>query len=328
MTLVTNNHSIKIARWYDNLESAVSLRFDDNLDSHVKYVVPVLNRFNFKATFMVNPGRNNWIINYNKYKNFWENELPKMGHRLGNHTWHHKGAETLEQAEFEIAEVSKLLWKLYPDESKLNVFASGGGEKWGGLKWRKTTSEFKKIPKKYFLIDLYDDKHDRVYLNSEIDVANYESLIENSIQLKAHLPLVFHKIGSKSILDLSKQLITGYNNCLSKSQFLTLIEILKLKREHIWIAPLIQILKYQTEYESARLELGPLNQKTTTYNLFIDTDPILYDQPLTLIINENKEVNSFRVFQDESELKTSKMSGKDYLFEIIPKKSKIVVKFK
>jgi len=87
----------KIAKWYNNLEYAVSLRFDDNLDSHVEYVIPVLNKFSFKATFMINPGRN-----YKKYKDFWENDLPQMGHKLGNHTWHHHGAETQEEAEYEI----------------------------------------------------------------------------------------------------------------------------------------------------------------------------------------------------------------------------------
>ena len=102
----------RLAKWYNDFECAISLRFDDNLTSHIKYVIPVLNEFNFKATFMTNPGRNNLLISYNKHKKFWENEVQLMGHRLGNHTMHHQGAKNMEEAEYEIGEPSKIIWKL------------------------------------------------------------------------------------------------------------------------------------------------------------------------------------------------------------------------
>ncbi len=156
------NNCLKLLDGMNNYDCAISLRFDDNLVSHVEYVIPLLNKYGFKGTFMINPGRN-----YKKYQDFWENKLPQMGHRWGNHTWHHEGAKNLEEAEFEIGEVSKLIWKLYPNESKFNVFASGGGEEWGGKRWSEALPAYKEIVKKYYLIDLYDGNHPALGLNSD-----------------------------------------------------------------------------------------------------------------------------------------------------------------
>lgn len=121
-----------IAKWFKNQKGAISLRFDDGLDSHINIAIPILNKYGLKGTFMTNPGKDRYKSN----KTFWETEIPRMGHRLGNHTMHHRGAKNLEEAEYEVGEPSKLIWKLYPNESKLLVFASGGGirVKWGGEK--------------------------------------------------------------------------------------------------------------------------------------------------------------------------------------------------
>src|ERR1700674_1625644 len=112
-----------IARWYNNRAAAISLRFDDSLESHVKIVIPTLNTYGIKATFMVNPGMDRYL----KYKDFWENTVPRMGHEFGNHTMNHRGAKTLQEAKYEIGEPARLIRRLYPEQSRLMVFASGGG---------------------------------------------------------------------------------------------------------------------------------------------------------------------------------------------------------
>ena len=211
----------EIAKWYNNYDCAVSLRFDDNLESHVEYVIPLLNKYDFKATFMINPGRN-----FEEYKDFWENQLPKMGHRWGNHTWHHTGAENPEEAEFEIGEVSKLIWKLYPNKSKLNVFASGGGEEWGGKRWSEALPVYKEIVKKYYLIDLYDGNHPALGLNSDYTVQEIKDKIDEAISGKKHQAFLFHKIGSKNLIDYARKIITGYNYTFEEDKFLKMIEYL------------------------------------------------------------------------------------------------------
>ena len=104
---------------------------------------------------MINPGR----APYKKHRKFWEGDVLDMGHDLGNHTWHHKGARTLEEAEREIGAVSELILRLHPHKSKLTAFASGGGERWSGVKWSDAAPGFKEIASGYHLIDLYDGTH-------------------------------------------------------------------------------------------------------------------------------------------------------------------------
>ena len=38
----------EITKWYNNYDCAISLRFDDNLDSHVEFVIPLLNKYDLR----------------------------------------------------------------------------------------------------------------------------------------------------------------------------------------------------------------------------------------------------------------------------------------
>ena len=317
------NQLPEIAKWYNNHVCAVSLRFDDNLDSHVEFVIPLLNKYGFKATFMINPGRN-----FEQYKDFWENQLPKMGHRWGNHTWHHTGANTPEEAEFEIGEVSKLIWKLYPNESKLNVFASGGGEEWGGKRWSKALPSYKEIVKKYYLIDLYDGNHPALGLNSDFSAQKIKEKIDEAISEKKHQAFLFHKVGSKNLLDYARKIITGYNYTLEEEKFLKMIEYLNSERDKIWVATLVQILKYKNEFESSSLESFKSTPEKIVMRLNIGTDPNLYDQDLTLKLPALNNKPPVKVLQNNSEVKAIQLTENEFISNIKPINCEIQVLYK
>jgi len=310
----------EISRWYKDYDCAISLRFDDNLESHVEYVIPLLNKYDFKATFMINPGRN-----FEKYKDFWENQLPKMGHRWGNHTWHHKGAKNPKEAEFEIGEVSKLIWKLYPNESKLNVFASGGGEEWGGERWSKALPVYKEIVKKYYLIDLYDGNHPALDLNSDYSLQKIKDIINKAISERKHQAFYFHKIGSNNLIDYMRKIITGYNYTFEEEKFSKMIEYLNSGKDKIWIAPLIQILKYQSEFEASNLELVKKDPDKIVIRLKIGTDPNLYDQDLTLKLSNHNNKPPVKVLQDKMELKLNQLSENKFISNVKPFDSEIQI---
>lgn len=317
---------LSISKWYNTKLCAVSLRFDDNLDSHVNFVIPKLNEYDIKATFMINPGRNNFIISYKRHQGFWEKEVPVMGHRLGNHTWNHKGAKNLEEAEFEIGEVCKLLCNLYPNENKLNVFASGGGETWGGRRWHKASFEYKQLAEKFFLIDLYSGEHKRAELNSNFTRKDWNFMIDDSIEKETHQAFVFHKIGDKSTIDFLKEFITGYNNCFSSNKFRDFLTDLESRKDKIWIAPLIDILKYEREYKSSELQFISNNDSTIEYVLNVNTDSSLYDHPLSLVYSIDNTENGIKVFQNETELEISKILENNRVINVQPKSSRIIIK--
>jgi peptidoglycan-N-acetylglucosamine deacetylase len=313
----------KLATWYNNYDCAVSLRFDDNLDSHVEFVIPSLNNCGFQATFMINPGRN-----YKKYQDVWENKLPQMGHRWGNHTWHHTGANTPEEAAFEIGEVSKLIWKLYPTESKLNVFASGGGELWGGKRWSKALPLYKDFVKKYHLIDLYDGKHPAMDLNSDNSFKEIKESIDNAVNERKHLALYFHKIGSKNILDYLRKIVTGYNYTFEEEKFSKMIEYLDSRKNKIWIAPIVQILKYKSEFGASSLELVKKDPDKIVMKLNIETDPNLYDQDLTLIIPMHYKISPVKVLQNKIEVTVDRLSDNEFMSNIKPRDGEIQILYK
>jgi hypothetical protein len=310
----------EIAKWFNDYDCAVSLRFDDNHKTHVQFVIPLLNKYNFKATFMINPGRY-----YNKYKDFWESEIPKMGHRWGNHTWHHKGAQNLEEAEFEIGEVSKLIWKLYPNESKLNVFASGGGELWGGKRWHKTSPEFWDISKKFHLIDVYDGEHNCFELNSEIRQSEIEKKIETAIRKKKHQAFSFHKVGNKSLTDYLRKIVKNFNYTFSEDEFIKLIQLLDTKKSQIWIAPLVQIYKYEEEYKNSELIILNKDERKLIMKLKIDSDPNLYDQELTLLLPRMNKMYPKKVLQNANLVLVEKSKNEVFYCNIMPVNSELQV---
>ncbi len=71
--------------WPEKITGAVSLTFDDGLDSQLENAMPLLDQAQIRGTFYVNPGRS--------YA--WDRQLPhwqqaaQRGHEIGNHTERH-----------------------------------------------------------------------------------------------------------------------------------------------------------------------------------------------------------------------------------------------
>jgi peptidoglycan/xylan/chitin deacetylase (PgdA/CDA1 family) len=71
--------------WPKSITGAVSLTFDDGLDSQLENAMPLLDQAQIRGTFYVNPGRNS----------AWNHQLPRWqlaaerGHEIGNHTERH-----------------------------------------------------------------------------------------------------------------------------------------------------------------------------------------------------------------------------------------------
>lgn len=70
--------------YWNNKKSSVVLTYDDATDSHLDYVLPVLDSLNLKATFYI-PGHSQCLY---QRMDEWK-ALAKDGHELGNHTLFH-----------------------------------------------------------------------------------------------------------------------------------------------------------------------------------------------------------------------------------------------
>jgi peptidoglycan/xylan/chitin deacetylase (PgdA/CDA1 family) len=324
LAFASENGAPGIAKWYGNKAAAVSLRFDDSTDSHVKYVIPKLNEYGIKATFMVNPG----LGRYRKNKDFWEREVPRMGHQLGNHTMHHRGAKTPEEADYEIGEVSRRIWRLYPGQSKLLVFASGGGGvRWGGKDWDAASKEYKELVSKYFLIDLYDGRHPYLGANSKHGDDEINRSIENAVQERRHQAIVFHDVGTPDAIDYLRWIKNGYRLTYSRESFEKIIAFLREKEDLLWIAPLGDVLKYEAERDGAVLALLSKSPESVRLALTVQTDPELYDHRLTVILpwKGNPQVTS--IVQGEHRIDRFAFEGPSLRFSVRPVNSVIDIRF-
>lgn len=316
----------EIARWYENKKAAVSLRFDDSLESHVGYVIPTLNKYGIKATFMINPGTRR----FQKHRKFWETQVPRMGHDLGDHTMHHRGADSVEEADYEIGEVARLIWKLYPHRSKLMVFASGGGAKWGGKDWEQLPpdSGYKKLVKKYCLIDLYDGKHSAYGMRASISAKTACNAVDKTIREGAHLPFQFHGVGTPGFLDRLKALIHGYELVTSDSTFQGVLQCITERDLDLWVAPLLDVLKYEAERSGSRLQVVSRKNDEDRLSLSVATNPALYDHDLTLLVpNEGKrQVRS--IVQVGGRTGKFLEEGHVVLVDVQPIDSEIVIRYR
>jgi hypothetical protein len=313
-----------IAHWYGAKQAAVSLRFDDSLESQVKYAIPLLNKYDIKATFMINPG----LERYVKNKYFWENQLPPMGHQLGNHTMHHDGARTPAEADFEIGEVSRRIWKINPEQSKLLVFASGGGgKKWGGKQWEVASEEYKSLVRKYFLIDLYDGHHHHLTVQSKHSDEDIIRRIRKALQENRHQAFAFHGIGRPDLIERLKAIYRGYGSTIDSELLEKILVFLQKMEKDIWTAPIADILKYEAERNSAQLVLLSRDNRELLLDLKINTDSNLFDHYLTVVVPAEAQLTIKSIYQGTQRIDKFIQNENNIIFNIRPINSNIKLSF-
>ncbi len=75
---------VSVTRWPQDRLAAISLTFDDGINTHLDVVGPILKKHHLKGTFFVATGMGPW----EKRKAEWK-QLAQQGNELGNHTVHH-----------------------------------------------------------------------------------------------------------------------------------------------------------------------------------------------------------------------------------------------
>lgn len=245
-----------ICKWFGGHRAALSMRFDDSYPSHLSEAMPILREYGYRATFMINSGR----PEYQDRKKQWEACAKLDEQEFGNHTLSHRGATGDEEMEHEIGEVSHYIWSLFPHRSRLHALNLGGGTVWVTAK-----------PFRYYL-----DKYHMFHVSGSLgmDKAYGDRIgafrrhltrhIERGLWCRVH----FHSIGKA----LS----------ISEEDFRAAMELVKNHESDLWVAGLADVYKYQQERRAARLSVAPLDPTQATIKIWCGTDPVLYDQALTI----------------------------------------------
>ena len=312
--------SPKIAPWYGGRDAAVSLRFDDNQESHLDKAIPIMNRFNIKGTFMVSPGRSS----FKRRQGSWLKQVPAMGHDLGNHTMHHRGAADLDEAMYEISEAAGIIRANTGDPDRLLVFASGGGKRWGGNRWSSAEEAYLQIPGALNMIDLYDGNHPYINVTEDITPDELIRYVDTAANKGLYQAFTFHNVGVPTFRDFVRRVIRGKYLSYPEESFNEFIKMLSERSDKVWIGTIIDILKYQAQFRSARLEILGSQGDTIRYQLSVGTDPSLYDHPLTLALQEpDSGKDKILIFQDGSPVKIRAGVTGTILADLIPRNSLI-----
>ncbi|NOX53444.1 MAG: hypothetical protein GXP27_03200 [Planctomycetes bacterium] len=167
--------------------------------------------------------------------------------------------------EHEIGDAAKVIWRLFPNRSKLLALNLGGGTWW-----------VTKRPLRYYL-----DKYPAFLVTGSLGmddtygnrVAVFRQQLERNLLpnrlgwFKVH----FHSVGK---------------GCASSEEnFRAVLEIIKEHQSQLWIAGLADAYKCLTERRGAKLAIESLGPHRLALKLTCTTNPELFDQPLTLVLS-------------------------------------------
>lgn len=247
-----------ICRWYDGRPAALSFRFDDSHPTHILKAVPLLREYGFTGTFFINPGSGD----YQALAAEWAACAAQGDQEFANHSMHHRGAESDEEAEREIGDAARHIRDLFPGRSPLMAYSEGGGTVW------THTRPLREILDRHDLFDAYGIAGVSMADSYGERVAAYREGLDRAIERGEWFTALFHQIGTS----------------ISDENFAATLELTQERRESLWIAGMAAVHKYQAERQSAALQLVPIDGDRLRLEVTVGTDPALYDQPLTIAI--------------------------------------------
>ncbi|MGI5869940.1 MAG: polysaccharide deacetylase family protein [Kiritimatiellia bacterium] len=261
----------RVAKWKGDKTAAFMLMFDDSWPSHFQVAVPALEERNMTATFYINPGKGE----YKACSNQWVNVVWRKGMVYGNHTYAHRSATNAVQAEAAIATCNDEILRIVPGRTpRLISYGQPGVDQ-----WLVKPDEMKAILERHHLIGRPDFKgHGAVYHWQTAE--QMLALADKAIGSEGIEHLVIH--GVERIAPN-----WGYQDfwALKQEIFLEVLDGLKARRDDgkLWITDHISAHKYETERETAKIQVLATRPNGIRMKLTCDADPQLYDEPLTLV---------------------------------------------
>ena len=299
-TTLADTGNTTIAKWKDNKQGAYTLRFDDSMMSHKDHTIPNLVKRGLVGSFFVNPATNRYGYGIDSY----ESLAGRIGIELCAHTMNHIGAADLEEADYEISESFKKIWELNPpDKSKMLPFNRGGGTVWPDG-YRKTVQS--KFP-------VADYSNEAVRYPGEDNKNELIAFAKKAMKDNAWHTVLTHGTGPN--LEW-----LGFE----VSNFEALLDYLESVKDKLWVGNAGDVYKYVTEWKSAKVTVTHSDDALIQLNLVADTDPELYDYPLTLITEVPQDWDFCHIDQGNLQQIHLVESGK-VMFEAIPNKGAIIL---
>jgi len=298
---IADDGNTTIAKWKENKKGAFTLRFDDSMLSHRDHTIPNLIKRGLVATFYINPGTERYGYGINT----WESLASRAGIELCPHSMNHTGAADFEEADYEIGEAFRTVWKLNPpDKSKMYPFSRGGGTTW-------PSGYREAVQNKYPVADYQDEGISYQGSDDRNELINFAKKAMND---NAWHTVLTHGTGPN--LEW-----LGFE----VSNFEALLDYLASVKDRLWIGNVGDIYKYIMERKSAKISVIENNSEVIRLNLTSDIDAELYDYPLTLITEVPSGWEYCHISQGKLQNIYPVKSGK-VMYEALPNREEIILR--
>ena len=248
-----------VLKWKDGKKAVFMLAFDDGCPTHLKNVIPELEKRKIVGTF--------YIVTGNRlYKGLqlkWEIAARNPYVEFDNHTFTHKGASSVAELEPELEKCNEVINRLYPDRKQPRLIAFG---KPGGVPWKISSDELKTALAKYNLIDRPPFYGPPMHYKS---AAECIAAVDKAIAKGEMGHLDFHGVGGDWLVT-------------PMEWFTALLDKLEASRDQLWITDTASYQKYLTERQSAEVKVLQSDKSGIRIELSSKADPAFYDLPLTL----------------------------------------------
>ncbi len=292
-----------LLKWKDGKKAAFYLAFDDACPTDLTNVIPELNKRKFTGTFFVIAGGGL----FNGKLAQWTEAAKSPYVVIANHTFSHKGAQTLEQFDDEVtkatAEINKAVPQLKPD--RLIAYGKPGGVQWGeGV----TDAAMKPILLKHNLVDRQPFWGAFTHVKTDEQAAK---LIDAAIAKGETGHLDFHGVGGDWL-------------ACTMDFFTAFLDNMEKRRDELWVTDVVSAHQYAVERKGAELKVLEKGDKQIKISLTTSADPALYDFPLTLSTKVPGDWKKVQVTQGE---RKSAVEAKDgaAMYEAVPGATEIVL---
>jgi peptidoglycan/xylan/chitin deacetylase (PgdA/CDA1 family) len=292
-----------ILKWKEGKKAVFLLAFDDSCQSHVKTVVPELQKRGMVGTFYTTPGSGQYALQ----RTTWEKELPKNPAVVyGNHTFSHRGVTTTEQLDSDLAKANDVIHACYRDRKPPWLISFGRP---GGVPWKVTAEEEDAALAKHRLIRRPPFLTYGIHVKTAKDVC---ALVDAAIAKGDMGHLDFHGVGAE-------WLVTPV------PVFIELLDKLAACRKDVWMTDHVTYHKYLTERSTAVAKVVEAGKDQIRVELSSSADSALYDAALTLETRVPADWKACRVEQGATRSERPVADGA-VRYEGVPGRGVIVIR--
>lgn len=266
--------AFRVAKWRHDAKCAVSLYYDDGTDSAFQYVCDALVRRSIPGTFYLVCGKTPEEVSPKTER--WRKvatEHPGIV-VLGDHTWLHGGTTNAAQFAADVARNGALVREL----SGLPPTALVSFARPGGVKWEITDEEEAAVLAAHGELKRPDfgpciAGPERWRMNTAAKALAHVDKAEADGRCQ---PFLFHGVGA------------DWFNFPAAEHERLLAELDRRRAEgRVWPASAVEVQKYAAERDGARLEPAAAGEGAIAAAvLSFSTDPELYDEPLTVVLED------------------------------------------